>query len=459
MHHGRGRVGRRSLVVAVAVACLAVACSGDDETGSPATAPGSAPPGTTALAEEASAYAESWSAVHADAANTDHSPVAGPDDLAVRWERRIEGSMRIGPLPWTINLGPTVAPDGRLFVTSTQTGCHLQALDGETGETLWCAPDLDLFAVVSSPVLDRDGRLFVADGSGMHAFTFDGEALWTTPLVGVPLSSQLTADGRLVFVTHVGVVHVLDRDTGEDVLPPVELVPEPTWDPATGGMWACARGTEACPSANTLAVDGEGRLVFTFWEPGAPAAGLRAMRYRGGDAPSVEPLWTTDALPGGSGSSPVLSGDGRVYVTDNEGGLHALDLETGEGIWRVDIGFASAGSPSLSPEGLILPAGGNGSPLVAVRDEGAEGVVAWRRDDLANRGIATQTAGGRAYVTAHVGDHRNDLVVIDTADGREVDRAPVPGTSVFSVGTTVGPDGTVFVPTIVGGITAYEAAS
>jgi outer membrane protein assembly factor BamB len=404
-----------------------------------------------------SPYAEGWSAVHADAANSDRSPVAGADDLSQAWHRDFEGSVHIGPLEWTINLGPTVGPDGRVHLTSTVEGCHLQVLDGATGETIWCSTEVDRYAVSSSTLLDRDGRLFVADGEAMHAFDADGNVLWEVPLVGVPLSAQFTPEGRLVFITHVGNLHVLDRATGEPMLPTVELIPGATWDPAAG-MMACATGTADCPAANTLAVDlDSGRLFFTFWAPGEAQAGVRAMQYTEDPEPTLTELWTSDALPGGSGSSPDIAADGsRIYVNDNAGNVHALDATTGATIWSFPIGYASGGSPATSPDGLILPAGGGASPLLAVQDAGDHAELAWRRDDLLNRGIPTLAAGDRSYATVDRGQRRNDLVVIDTTTGEELDREPLPGTSVFSVGTTIGPDGTVYVPTIVGGLTAFR---
>jgi outer membrane protein assembly factor BamB len=429
---------------------VAAGCTGAEPSSIPATSEPDPAPVT--------AYADGWSAVHADAANTDYSPIEVGDDLELAWDIRIEGSIRIGPLPWTINLGPTIDPSGRVFLTSTEPGCHLRALDGATGELVWCDEALDLFTVVSSPLLDRDGRLYIADGAGMHALDRDGARLWDVPLDGVPLSSQFTPEGHLVFITHVGTVHVLDRTDGSAVLDPVPLAPGVSWDEGAG-MFACARGTEACPSANTIAVDAGGRLFFTLWAPGAPAAALVAVQLEAGDEPSLRELWRNDALPGGSASSPVLSSDGtRVYVTDNVDSLHALDAGTGEVLWTVAIGYAAGGSPSLAPDGLIMPAGGGQSPVLAVRDRGDHGEVAWQRDDLVNRGVATQAAGGRAYVTVQADSFANQLVVLDTADGSELDRVDLPGASVFSVGTTIGPDGTVYVPTIVGGLHALRAA-
>ena len=57
--------------------------------------------------------------------------------------------------------------------------------------------------------------------------------------------------------------------------------------------------------------------------------------------------------------------------------------------------------------------------------------------------------------TVSAGGFQNDLVVIDTATGAELDRERLPGTTVFTVGTTIGPDGTVYVPTFLGQLFAY----
>lgn len=446
---GRRTLGRtpvRPMAAVLALWAVVAACSHGGP--GPGPHPDPAPP---------SPYAEGWSAVHADAANTDYSPVEGATDVTLAWQRDFEGSVHIGPLEWTINLGPTIGPDGTVYLTSTVTGCHLQAIDGATGETRWCSPEVDQYAVSSATLLDRDGRLFVADGEAMHAFDGDGDVLWERPIVGVPLSAQFTPEGRLIFVTHIGTVYVLDRATGEAMLPPLELVPGATWDPADG-MMACARGTEACPSANTLAVDlDSGRFFFTFWAPGAAQAGVRAMQYTEDPTPALTPLWANDSLPGGSGSSPDLSADAsRVYVNDNIDSVHALDAATGEEIWSFPIGYASGGSPSTSPDGLIMPAGGG--PVLGVQDAGEQGVLAWRQDGLANRGIPTQVAGGTSYAIVQRGPGATDLVVLDTATGTEVDREQIPGVSVFSVGTTIGSDGTVYVPTIVGGLYAFRPA-
>jgi outer membrane protein assembly factor BamB len=403
-------------------------------------------------------YGPGWPAVHADARNSDYAPVRAGSDLSLAWRRHLDGSISIRGFDWTINLGPTVSADGQVHLTSTVAGCHMQALDGRSGRTRWCATGLDHFAVTSSPLLDRRGRSYVADGRAMHAFTTDGRELWSTPIRGVPFSAQFTPRGRVLLITHIGVVYVLDRRNGIPVMPPYELVPGATWDRAQG-VWACAQGVAGCAVANTPAVDERtGRVFFTFLPPGAARAETRAMRIiERGPRPRLEPLWANDSLPFGSASSPDLSKDGRrLYVTDNAGSLHAIDARSGRELWSHPIGGASAGSPSTSPRSLVMPAGGAAIPLQAVQDRGDRGATAWRLDGVVNRGVATQAAGNRAYATVARSPLETDLLVVDTRSGAILDREPLPGRSRFTVGTTIGPDGTVLVPTIGGDLFAFR---
>lgn len=103
-----------------------------------------------------------------------------------------------------------------------------------------------------------------------------------------------------------------------------------------------------------------------------------------------------------------------------------------------------------------MPAGGGRAAVVAVADRGDHGEVTWRQEAWLNRGVSTQAAGGQAYVTVNRADQQNDLVVVDTATGDELDREALPGDTGFTVGTTLGPDGTVYVPTIRGQLFAFR---
>jgi outer membrane protein assembly factor BamB len=407
-----------------------------------------------ASASDDAVYGPGWSAVHADASNSDYHAGPGPSDLTLAWSRRFDGM---------INLGPTSDGAGQVYVTTSGKAgskeCRLHALDRATGKTIWCSDILDRLAVSSAPLLDPQGRLFIGDGSAMRAFDRKGTLLWTYPIIGAPLSAQFTPAGDLLFITHVGVIYVLDREKGVERIAPYPLVPNPSFDPSQGAV-ACMRGLPACPSANTPAIDlMSGRFYFTFWTPGAPAAGIRAMRITPGPAPRLVEEWVNDSLPGGSAASPDLSADGtRLYLTDNHGTLHALDAATGRSLWTLPIGYESGGSVSLSPDGLIMPAGGRDAPLLAIADRGTHGEILWKNAGLNNFGIATQAAGSRAYPTISTGQATADLLVVDTQSGAVLDREPIPGKPIFTVGTTLDRDGTVYVPTIRGELHAFKPA-
>ena len=156
-------------------------------------------------------YGSGWSAAHADGGNTDYSPTIGPRNITLAWQRKFPG---------TINLGPTNNMDGQVYMTTSGGGCHLYALDSKTGETLWCSDEVNKFAVSSSALLDRDGRLFLADNEAMHAFNSSGELLWETPIEGFPFSAQFTQTGKLIFITCIGKIYVMDRNTGKNILEP-----------------------------------------------------------------------------------------------------------------------------------------------------------------------------------------------------------------------------------------------
>jgi len=403
-----------------------------------------------AHARQESAYRPGWSAVHADPENSDYHKWPGPDALTHAWSRSFDGM---------INLGPTSDGEGRVYVTTSGAGCRLHALDRANGKTIWCSDEVGRLAVSSAPLLDREGRLYLGDGSVMRSFDRDGRVLWTYKIIGTPLSAQFTPAGDLIFITHVGVIYILDREKGTERMAPHSLVPDPKFDPSEGAV-ACMRGLPECPSANTPAIDmRNGRLFFTFWTPGRPAAGIRAMRVTPGGRPQLIPEWTNDNLPGGSASSPDLSADGkRLYLTDNAGSLHTLDARTGKPIWTLPIGYGSGGSVSLSPGGLVMPAGGKDAPLLAIADRGNRGVILWKDEALRNFGVATQAAGHRAYPTVVTGKGTADILVVDTRSGKILDREKIPGKPLFTVGTTLDRDGTVYVPTIRGELHAYKPA-
>ncbi len=397
--------------------------------------------------ESGNIYGSGWSSTHGDAGNRDFSKSQVSQRVKLSWRRKFEG---------TINLGASFGDDGTIYITTSGDGCHVYALDKATGETKWCNDELNEFAVASGVLIDRNQRLFIADNERMYALDKNGSTIWKADIDGFPFSAQFTQTGRLIFVTHIGTIYVLDRKSGRTVLPPTKLSEDrklPAFDPR-----ACMRGTEDSPSANTPAFDPlSGNMYFTFWYPGASGAALIAMRYNEAPDPSLEMLWQNDDLPGGSASSPDISADGStVYVNDNVSSIHAIDTRTGTLRWSFDIGYATGGSQSTSPDGYIMPGGGDGAKMMCLRDDGNKATLVWQSDTLENRGIVTQAVGNLALATLKIGTFQYELAIIDVRDGTIYDKNTMPGKPLFSVGTTVGNDGLILVPTFNGYLYAFE---
>lgn len=431
-----------ALVLALAVAlapavALAVAAS---------LAVAAAPPTATAGPRPPPPH---WHTAHADARNSDFAPVRGPRRLRPAW---------VTDLPGLAMLGATVRGD-LVFATSSGPGCRLHALSRMDGRTAWCSDALDAAASASSPLLDGGDSVFVADGTGLHAFGPGGARLWTHPLRGVPLSLQWLPDGGIALATHVGTVHVVDPATGSARRDPYPLFDAATQPGAIGSLQACMRGDAACPVANTPAIADTGRMFLTVQAPGADAAAVWAIDGLPSSDPAGPRVAWRRLLSSASASSPALSADGRtLYATDNAGVLHAFDAGDGSRRWAFTIGYASDGSPSVSPDGLVIPAGGRDGRVIALDDRGTHAEPRWRIDE-AHLGIATQAGGGLAYLTLR-GRAKGDLAlaVVDTRDGRVLERHALGSRHFLASGTSIDEAGRVYVTTIRGAVFAFRPA-
>lgn len=392
-----------------------------------------------------------WPGMHADARNSDTSPVTGSRDISLAWSR---------PLGGPVANYASVAASGQIFLTArTEKGCNLFSFQMESGRKRWCR-QLAPGVVASTPVVDGAANVYVGENGAMNSFNEHGQLRWRTPVVGTPLSAQFTGDGNLLFITQLGQISVLDPQTGQKVVASYDLIPPPSVAdganvdilPDDKGLSGCFFGSPDCPVANMPAIDlASGTFYFTFYAPGATEADLVAMKYSGGDNPTISQEWSSDTLPGGSASSPDLSADGSVvYINDNWGTVWAIDAATGDPKWSYDIGYAAAGSPSTSADGLIIPAGGLDGHLLALQDKGDHAELAWERRDLRHWGVPAQTAGSTGYSVVREGVDGLAVLTFDTSTGETLDQDTLPGAKGFTVGTSIGPEGEVLTPTLLG---------
>lgn len=137
-----------------------------------------------------------------------------------------------------------------------------------------------------------------------------------------------------------------------------------------------------------------------------PLTELAAPGYR------MQTLWRTD---GGEGAGEYVSGfepavaDGRVYVANRDGYVTALDLESGERIWRARTGERLISGPSIANDTLLM--GTRDGQVVAL--SASSGERRWTAE-LSSEVIAAPAANDRRAVVRTL-DGR--LVALSMADG------------------------------------------
>ncbi|MGA9874084.1 MAG: PQQ-binding-like beta-propeller repeat protein [Rhodococcus sp. (in: high G+C Gram-positive bacteria)] len=397
---------------------------------------------------------DSWPVVHGDARNSGYTGHTGLSDTELDWSRPLGGAV-VSP----VSIGET----GQMFVSSyTDTGCNLFSFDMDSGRKRWCNR-IGPAVATATPLVDSVENVYVGDDGGFSSFNDHGQLRWRTPTYGVPRSAQFLGDGSVLAVTQLGQVNVLDTQTGMTTVPIHDLVglpdflesPDANFLPPATGLDACATGSADCPVAATPAVDlGASDIYLILWRPGAIAPQLVSLHYDAKSTPAITERWSSPLLPAAVSSSPVLSADGNTaYIADVDGRLSAYNTSDGSEKWTYGAGFGASASPSVSPDGILVPAGGEGG-LRAVRDDGDRATEVWTRDDVQQLGSPVQTADG-TLATVVRRDDELMLSTFDATSGDTTSERPLPGATGFTVGTSIGPDGQVVTATYLGEVFTY----
>lgn len=400
--------------------------------------------------------ASGWPAQYGDARNSSYESTAGADGLRLEWTRSVKGELAA-----SVALG-----SGSYLAVNAQTpaGCSLMVWETDNrARQRWCtrlAQGPGTEGPLSGPLFDGFDNLYVGQPGAMLSFPPTQWIRWRQPVIGMPTTPRMLAPGHLLVVTHLGQVLVFDAQKGVVDGSPLDLVTGVDPKDPERGLADCRPARSRCPVAAAPAfAEQTGSVVLSLWEPDTDAPVLIGLRYRPGQNPLLTREWTSDAVGGGPLASPVLSADGStVYVNGRDEHLWAINTDNGEPKWSVPLDYLAQTPPSVSPDGLIVAGGGPGAKLMGIKDSGDRGEVVWTRDDVAPLTTSSQSGAHTAYTVARDGESDQALLVFDPADGRTLNRYPLPNAGGWPVGVSIGHDRRVVTATSEGRVYGFAPA-
>jgi outer membrane protein assembly factor BamB len=322
------------------------------------------------------------------------------------------GHLALGTAPaqaWSASIGqgssnrgrlaaPPIVADGRVYTIDTMS--VVRAFSPENGSTLWQAQvrgaeatDRTLFG---GGISFANGRLYVTNGSG-YASALDpatGSVIWQVQ-PGGPLRGSPTIGNQNVYVvTQDNQIYALDEANGQT-----------RWTRAGASESSGVFGTAAPAFAQSTVVAG-----YSSGE-------LAAYRYENGQEVWTDALARTTVTTAAHALSdidadPVID-QGRVYAIGQGGRMVALELNTGQRLWELNI--AGLSTPWVAGDWvfvvtdtaqLLAIARASGrirwmTQLQRFRDqEDRRGPISWRGPVLAgNRLVLVNSLGHIAYVS------------------------------------------------------------
>ncbi len=296
-----------------------------------------------------------------------------------------------------------IGPDGTVYFGANNGIFYV--LDAENGDIRWAFPTgFDIFAIYSSPFVDRDGIVYFGakDGTvyGLRAPRkgIMGDVVWSFNLgTTIQTSPTFTPDGTLV----IGA----DDWAYYGITPPQGTTgPKIKWRFQTQGTLITSPAVDADGNVYVASMDGNVYALEPPMEAGQP----------------VKVRWTFNSgardAEGGFENAPAIDSSGTLYMGGNDGILYALDSKTGKVKWTFDAvarsgyrTYAIFSSTAIGPDGTVYFGGKNGV-LYAIRESkgffstGAK--ILWRY----NLGPGIQTSPLLAADgTVYLGDEKGTI--------------------------------------------------
>lgn len=316
-------------------------------------------------------------------------------ELESDWSQRVGQGLGRAAYP----ISPSL--DGDVIYAADERG-RVMAMEAGSGERRW---QTDLDVGVSSGLTAVAGQVYLGTRNGevLALDQSDGSVAWRARVSSEVLAPPQPNNELLVVQSVDGTITALDRRTGRE-----------RWVHTTTEPALTLRGT-----GTPMVID-----PVTF-------VGFANGRLATLDNRSGQPLWERRiAVPRGRseidrmvdlGGQPLLTPEGRLYVTSYNGRLAALEAQSGEILWERE--HSSYLTPVLVGDRLFTV--NEASHVIAFDADSGEEV--WRNRDLEGRWL---TAPAFADGNLVVGDFEGYLHLIDVQDGRFTARTKIDGSGI-----------------------------
>lgn len=311
------------------------------------------------------------------------SPAIGRDGTVYYGTR--DGQLRAvnpdGSLRWTYRVGtsveegPSVGPDGRIFVGS-YPGAELHAINA-SGTRAWTFSTANF--VRSTPAIGADGTVYaLGHGDSLYALSPAGVPRWAVAIPGASDDSPVIGEDGTIYVPEAsaGRLHAIGPNGATKW---VHTFPGPSVNNDLGTPSIDQDGTiyVTAQDQKIHAVDPQGHEKWAVslgaGQPisvaprGAPAIGPDGTIYVGSFGTGIfaltragTVLWNTSEFTSGFLlGTPIVRRDGSVVYGDAGGGLYCVSAD-GTLLWvdRVMHG-GGHGSPAIAPDGTIYSTSGS----------------------------------------------------------------------------------------------------
>jgi outer membrane protein assembly factor BamB len=398
-----------------------------------------------------------WNAIHVGVANSDSVWGVVAPMFELDW---------VAEPSYFVGNGPLFDNEGNLYFSPKfyhGERVILVSLNAETGERRWAIPASEDIQVSNPPFILNDPEnpgsqiIYIVGYNRAMALRPDGSVIWSKT-TGLELTSAEAKKGpdtnfhsfnyhpatdSLISITNGGALFAFSRKTGELIAPIGQIPGAPAVsekgtkipkfvlnrvDPIMDKAFGKTDAGQSLFSAVANYIYGGGGIVTNYFSIDPDTSRI----YMAATAPDAEDgtedgrseigaIYALDLVDdgsgglefqvlnrktfkGGTGSTPALSADGRrVYVSDNEGHVIALDSELEE-IWRVDVGEPLVGSITVAADNNELYAVTQ-NDVIQLIDKGDHGVRTW----------TAELTGFDGY--ANVDKQSNALTATVTANG------------------------------------------